>query len=738
MSRHPSSAPPGRPDVEPRKASDRLRTFCLQLFHLAPVGHVLHDPRGLVEEANYTAGSMLGVPAHELRGERLTSLASQADAARMSAHFAHTVLTGERCKIQLRLQRPGGTRFFATLESVALDPPGPETRVLTTIFDDTDRVRAEARLLEREATLTAVLGAVRDAVIGVDEHAAIRAFEGGAERIFGLRKQDVLGKHVGMLFDVTAPPASRGSTDRPPRARGRRSDGTRFEAEVSIHGVAGASYTVLVVRDVTRDEELARALMEAQRLEIAGRLAAGVAHDTNNLLMRILSATDALADIADPDVLKERAREVRRAAEGGSAIVQRLAALIGAHAGEPAPLEIDRAVESLRTVLEPLLAPAVSLSLRLDAPGMRVSMQPGRIEQIVLNLAVNARDAMPDGGELVIATRALETSLGDLVEITVCDTGVGMTEAVRARIFDATFTTKETGTGLGLATVASIVERAGGRIEVESAPRAGSTFRIELPAERAARADAPVRRVPPSTLLLAASDTLVRSTLRAHLERGGHRVLEAEGPHDVLDRCRSYPGPIHAVLLDMGPSAAELGEEARAIHPEASVLFLSSAPRAELVSGGRLASGVFILPLPCSERELEDALARVLEPPARRGRVLVVEDDPLIRMTLERTLRREGFEVGVAGAIAEAVLLDRIEPADVIVSDDHLPDGRAADVLRELRRRGDERPVILLSGLGPGDDAAMAKALHAARTAFVQKPVDFDVLLSTIDSLLRR
>lgn len=743
MSGSAPSTPPSAPRalLETAEHDDRLRDFCLQLFHLAPVGHLVHDPRGLVLEANYTAGCMLGTPAHDLHGERLTAFASREDAPRLTAHFAHAVLTGERCNLALRLQRPGGTRFHAVVESISLDPPGPDARVLTTLLDDTERVRTEARLLEHEATLTSVLGAVQDAIVGVDEDGAIRAFEGAAERVFGHRREDVLGKHVGMLFDVAAPPAVRGPSDPPPRAKGRRRDGTSFDAVVSVQRVAGASYGVLCVRDMSQTEQLSRALGEAQRLEIAGRLAAGVAHDTSNLLMRVLSAADALLEDDEPEVMRARAAELRRAAEGGAAIVRQLASLLGADVlGGPSEVELDRAIEGLRAVLAPMLGPSVALLMRLEAPAVRVRCHRGQVEQLVLNLALNARDAMADGGTLEIATSCAARGGRELVEIVVRDTGVGMSEAVRARIFEPSFTTKPSGTGLGLATVASIVRQARGRVEVESAVGAGTTFRIELPAVRPARAAAAPRAggPPPSTLLLVARDTLVRSTLRAHLEGSGHRVIEASDSIDALERCREHGAPIHAMLLEAAPGASvvELAERARSLHPEAALLFLSGSPRAELVGSVRLESDVFLLQTPCSAQELSEAIARVLSHRERRRRVLLVEDDALIRRSLGERLRRRGYEVALAETIAEAMARHREGAADVIVSDDRLPDGRAADLLRALRGEGAQQPVVVLSGLGPEEDHAIASALRSPRTAFVQKPADIEQLLAAFDALL--
>lgn len=738
MSREAWRTPPvvDRPSVEARHAAQQVQELCVQLFHLAPVGYLIHDPRGLIQDANHTAASMLGVSSHELRGERLHEFVCRDDAARLSAHESHVVLSGERCTLHVRMERPGGTRFSAMLESVSLGPPGPDTRVLTTLFDETERVRSDAQLLEREATLRAVLGAARNAFIGVDEHGSIRAFEGASERIFGHRRADVIGKYVGILFDVAAPPAvPRWPSEEPPRARIRRRDGTTLEAEVTVHRVAGASYTVVCVRDVSREEELTRALTEAQRLEIAGRLAAGVAHDTNNLLVRILSAADALLEDADPHALREHAAELRRAAEGGAAIVRRLAALLGPELRGPSDVELDRAIESLRVVLEPMTS-NVALIVSLEASDRRVRCHFGQIEQIVLNLVMNALDAMPDGGTIELSTKRLERS--GRVAIEVRDSGVGMSEEVRARIFEPAFTTKKTGTGLGLTTVASIVRGAGGSIEVESAIGAGTTFRIELPAVSVRPVVSPRSRAtpPPSTLLLFTHDTLLRSTLRAHLERSRHRVLEASDVHDAIERCRTYRGPIHALLLEGVPGdgpGAELAERARALHPEAPVLFLSSRPRADLVAG-RVASDVFLVQLPCSEEELSSALARALEGRWHPRRVLFVEDDALFRRVFGQLLSREGYDVVLASTIAEAMARHREGPADVIVADGKLPDGGVGDLLRELRGAGDERPVVVLSGLGPGEDRAIAAALQIPNTTFLQKPADVDQLIAAFDA----
>lgn len=732
-------------------ALERVRAFCLSLYHLAPVGYLTLAHDGRILEANYTAGCMLGLPADRLRGVELARFVSgEADAA-LHEHLRHVATVGARANIELRMERPTGTRFQASLESVPFDdvPDGHdalEPTILTALVDVSERRQLEGTLLEREATLRTVFATAPDGVIGVDDQGAIRAFGAGAERMFGFRSSEAIGRHVGVLFDVTSPPLGRRSSATPAgalvqQARCRRRDGRLFDAEVSVGRLAGASYAVLVVRDVSGQREKEQALEQARVLEAAGRLATSIVHDTNNLLLRVVSSVESLAGAADdPVAVRRRAEELRRLALGGAAVVRRLSSVMGVPVAADGGVELDPALASMTALAGALLGEAVELSIMLDAAGARVGFSDGHIEQIVLNLVVNARDALPHGGRVVITTRRIELEGRPHVRLVVGDDGVGMPEDVRARALLRGFTTKETGSGLGLDTVRTIVERAGGRIAIDSAVGAGTRFTLDVPeVVPVPVAEAPMARARASTILLVEGDTLVRSTLRAWLERGRHRVIEASDAEEALEQCHGRDGAIDLMITDVLPRGAELAERARERCPSMSVLFMSGQPRDGLVRGGMLAPDVFLLGKPCSERELAAALRQVVGE-AGPSSILLVEDDPLNRRMLGTLLEQRGYRVQLAATVAEAVRHYRRAPraVDVVLADGRLPDGTASDLVRALRDGELSPPVLVVSGLDERMDPEISTVLRLPRTSFLQKPTAVDDLVRGIESLRAR
>lgn len=726
----------------PRSAAvERVRDFCLHLYHLAPVGYLTHRIDGGILEANYTAGSMLGGSAEQLRGARLMSFAAREEEARLATHLARVAASGDRATLELRLQRPCGTRFHASIESVLIEGEPPS--VLSTLTDVTERKRLEATLLERDATLRTMLATVPDGVVGVDEHGSIRSFGAGAERMFGYRSRDVIGRHVGLLFDVVAPPAgfpvktpARGGYVQ--RARGRRHDGALFDVEVSTGRFAGASYAVLVVRDVSSQREVEHALDEARAMDAARRLLSGVVHDTSNLLHWVVAAAESLSEVADdPSAVRRRAGELHRMALGGAALVRTMSGALRAGGARSVPTDVDAALTSVGSFLSALLGEETELRLALGADGARVGCDRGQLEQLVVNLLLNARDAMPAGGLVDIATSRVERAGGSSVRLLVCDSGVGMDESVRVRAFSPGFTTKQHGTGLGLDTVRTIVEQARGHIELTSELGAGTCFTIELPEVLAELPRvAPLPRARPSNLLLVERDTLLRSTLRAWLERAGHRVVETSSGQEALEQCAAHRGAFDAMLTEVSPGGlggVELAERARELCPALSVLFMSGQPRDDLVRGGMLAPDVFLVGKPCSKHELAEALQQSVGAAAPSS-LLLVEDDSLNRRMVGTLLEQRGYQVRLAATLAEAIEHHRAGPADVVLADARLPDGNVRTLVERLRDDVDV-PVLVFSGLEPDVDPELAWVLDLPRTKFMQKPAGIDDLVRGIETL---
>lgn len=382
----------------------------------------------------------------------------------------------------------------------------------------------------------------------------------------------------------------------------RRKDGSLFWEEASISPLVESdgrvTHYVAVKEDVTERRRLAAELEQAQRLEAIGRLAGGVAHDINNILAVIGGITDLVLDELPADSPRHAdLLEVRAAVERGAGLTAKLLAFGRRRPAEPRAVDLGSLVRGVASMLGRLLGEQIELVLDLPERVGAVRVDPAGIEQVLINLALNARDAMPDGGRLTIALaeRRIEAgasgalrdvALGEFVELAVSDTGTGIPAAIRDHLFEPFVTTKEIGrgTGLGLAVVHGVVTQAQGAIRVESEPGRGSTFRILLP--RSAEPAPPVRlEAPPrptagggETVLVAEDDRAVRSLVERMLRVGGYRVLVAAGGEEALRLLAEEPGPVALLVTDVGMpgmSGHDLAERVRAARPGTPVLLIS-------------------------------------------------------------------------------------------------------------------------------------------------------------------
>jgi signal transduction histidine kinase len=348
-------------------------------------------------------------------------------------------------------------------------------------------------------------------------------------------------------------------------------------------------------------------LRQALKMEAVGRLAGGVAHDFNNLLTVITSYSDLLLeDLAPADPKRDDVDQIRKAAEGAAALTRQLLAFSRQQVLEPKVLDLRATVTSTEKLLQRLIGADVLLTTSLVSDLGAVKADPGQLEQIIINLAVNARDAMPGGGRLTIEAANVELAepAGRYVRLTLSDTGLGMDEQTRARMFEPFFTTKESGqgTGLGLATVYGIVKQAGGFIEVDSELGRGTSVTVYLPRVDEAEAVASVAAPPPTaeprrgteTVLVVEDAAAVRLVTRQALERYGYAVLEAPNGDTALRLAAKHHGPIHLLVTDVvmpGLSGRQLAGQLSRLRPAMKVLYVSGY-------AGDVASGVAYLQKP--------------------------------------------------------------------------------------------------------------------------------------------
>ncbi|HVQ29382.1 MAG TPA: response regulator, partial [Vicinamibacteria bacterium] len=428
-----------------------------------------------------------------------------------------------------------------------------------------------------------------------------------------------------------------------------RYDGSTLWARISAQAVRDASgrmvYYEGLVEDLTERKQTEEALkiaegrlLQAAKLEAVGRLAGGVAHDFNNQLGVIMGYADLMAKrLAAEDPLRRNVQEIQKAAERSSVLTRQLLAFSKRQVLQPRVHDLHHTITEVESMLQRVIGEDVDLVTVLREGVGKVKADPGQVQQVLMNLAMNGRDAMPDGGSLTIETANVDLSVdyagrhlgvapGTYVLMAVSDTGVGMSAEVQAHIFEPFFATKgpEKATGLGLATVYGIVKQSGGNIWVYSEPGKGTTFKVYLP--RVAETETgDVIRDPPDlpervheTVLLVEDDDKVREVVAIALRDAGYAVLEARSGAMALSHADGRSDPIHLVITDLvmpGMNGRELVEKWHARHPETRVLFMSGYTDATAHSQGGLPVGAAFIQKPFAPSALARRVREVLEQP---------------------------------------------------------------------------------------------------------------------------
>jgi len=510
----------------------------------------------------------------------------------------------------------------------------------------------EERLRESEERFRAMTESAVDAVVTAGSNGTIVSWNRGAQTIFGYGPHEVLGTTLDRLIPERyrqAPPGglvAMASTDAgnvtpaPIEFHGVRKDGREFPIELSLatwktrHG----TFLTAIIRDVTERTQLEAQFRQAQKMESIGRLAGGVAHDFNNLLTVIGGQTELVRmRLPADDPLRERVGVVQDAAARAADLTKQLLAFSRKQVLEPKILDLNTVVEGVAPMLRRLIGEDIELLTRLG-PGLgHVEADPGQITQIIVNLAVNARDAMPGGGRLTIETdnvdldetyadrRAPDVRPGPFIMLAVGDTGIGMDEEIQSHVFEPFFTTKESGkgTGLGLATVYGIVKQSNGHVGVYSEPGKGTTFKIYLPrVAQPADALAPDAGVMPGggseTILLVEDDDRVRALACEVLGEHGYTVLEARHGSDALDISQRYHGAIQLLLTDVvmpGMGGRELAGRLRRDRPQMKILYMSGYTADTIAHHGVLDEGEAFLSKPVLPRMLASKVRETIDGP---------------------------------------------------------------------------------------------------------------------------
>jgi PAS domain S-box-containing protein len=510
--------------------------------------------------------------------------------------------------------------------------------------DITERKRAEAELRR----LAAAVEETADSIVITDKDGDIQYVNPAFERVTGYSKEEVLNQNPRILKSGKTGEAvykelwetiTRGDVWTG-HLINRRKNGTFVEERVTISAIYDESHQIVnyvaVKQDISDLILLEEQLRQSQKMEAIGQLAGGVAHDFNNLLTAINGYSSlALQRLEDDHPIRSYLEEVIKAGDRAANLTRQLLAFGRKQILQPLALNLNDVVADMNKMLRRLIGEDIQLTAKFDPALRKTKADPGQIEQVLVNLVVNARDAMPRGGHLTIETSNFEMDSeyaskhvgvqpGWYVVLKVSDTGTGMEDETKARIFEPFFTTKEKGkgTGLGLSTVYGIVKQSGGNIWVYSEPGKGTSFKVYLPqieysSEPEERPVVEVAAVGGSeTILLVEDEDVVRGLARKILEAAGYLVLEANGGADAVRLCQEHEGPIHLLLTDVvmpSTSGREVAEQVTLLRPTIRVLFMSGYTDAAIVHHGILDSSVEFIQKPFSPSTLAKKIREVLD-----------------------------------------------------------------------------------------------------------------------------
>jgi len=552
---------------------------------------------------------------------------------------------GEDYELEYRmLAADGRVVWLRDKVRVVKDSEGRPRQLRGVMLDVTEEKQAE----EERARLSLAVEQAAEAILMTDPEGTISYVNPAFERVTGYTRAEVIGlnprilksgKHDQPFYETLWSTLRRGDVWSG-RVVNRRKDGTLYEAEAVISPVRDLAARIVnyvaVQRDVTRESQLEEQVRQSQKIEAVGRLAGGVAHDFNNLLTIIGGYCDLLLDrLGAEDPSRGHIGEIKKAADRATSLTRQLLAFSRRQVLAPQVLDLNTVVANIHKMLRRLIGEDVDLILA-PAQGLgRVKVDPGQIEQVLLNLAVNARDAMPHGGKIVIETGNVELddsyagghftlNAGSYVMLAVSDTGCGMDAETQSHIFEPFFTTKEQGkgTGLGLAMVYGIVKQSEGYIWVYSEPGRGTTFKIYLPRVDESPAPSKLVKVPgeqaggAETILLVEDESSVRLLVRGVLETAGYTVLEARNGEDALVISNAHREHIHLLVTDVvmpKMSGPELAQQMAPLRREMKVLFMSGYADDAIVQHGVLDSNAGFLQKPFTPDVLVRKVREILD-----------------------------------------------------------------------------------------------------------------------------
>jgi len=609
----------------------------------------LLDLEGHVVFTNRRGEELTGYPEAEQRGRPIWSLLAPEGAAEAQRRL-QAVRSGQGVdpSFETEVVRPDGARVSVESNVTSVFKDGQLVGRLAVVRDISTRRHAETALRDTSQRLQTLIDAAPVAIIAMDEAWRVVLWNKSATRMLGWSEHEVLGQAVPTIpdhkraeFDAAVAQNRRGVATLYETQR-RRKDGTLIDVIsstaplVDVRGRVTGSMGVLV--DLAEQKQLEEQLRQSQKMEAVGQLAGGIAHDFNNLLTVIGGRTYLLlTTLPEKHPARPNVELIQETAERAAVLTRQLLAFSRKQILALQVLDLNTIVASIERILRRLIGEHIQLVIEPSATPGWVKVDPGQMEQVILNLSVNARDAMPEGGRLTIRTAHVgvaeaaarthaEIQAGPAVLLEVRDTGIGMSDEIRTRIFEPFFTTKPAGhgTGLGLATVYGIVKQSGGTIEVLSQPGQGSTFQIYLPRAEETEAPSPTDAAAPrhiggsETILLVEDAEDVRDLARDILGLMGYNLMTASNPVEAIQVSQDHAGVMHLLLTDVvmpGMSGRQLADRLVADRPGLKVLFMSGYTDNAIVHHGVLDPGTAFVQKPFTPDSLSRKVREVLDTP---------------------------------------------------------------------------------------------------------------------------
>ena len=602
------------------------------------------DREGRYLMVNSAAAARIGHKASNLVGKTCRDFFAPDTAARILERERAAFELGENQTFEQQLPSPGGALTFLTTLGPFRNAQGKIAGTFAVSRDITDRKRMEENLRVQKLFLEQLIQSAPEAIAITDPDYTVRQINLEFSRVFGYSAEEACGRNLGALI---VPPNREQESERLANyeirpvtpvleTTRRRKDGSRVEVSVLVSPVIVGNEldaVYCIYRDISDRKTTEDQLRQSQKMEAIGRLAGGLAHDLNNLLTVITGYSELqLAVLAPSDTKHAQAAKINQAAERATALTRQLLAFSRKQVLQPRAIDLNSVVGSIEGLLRRLIGEDIEFAFVASANLGTVHADPSQIEQVIMNLAINARDAMPKGGKLLLQTANVEIDdararvhvgllRGRYVQLTVADTGIGMDEETLAHVFEPFFTTKGLGkgTGLGLSTVYGIVQQSKGNIFVYSEPARGTTFeiylpRVDEPAQRLSK-DAPAKTLGRETILLVEDDPQVRELTSSLLKGCGYAVLAADSMSGVEAHCREFKGAIDLLLTDMimpGTNGKEVAVAASRLRPGIRVLFMSGYTDDVIDHHGGLDPDTFFLQKPFTSAALTEKVRRAL------------------------------------------------------------------------------------------------------------------------------